>query len=55
MTPAEADLKLAQMKTEIISEDERRSNCSDGRGGYYGCYARLDNLQHLWLRLRRHY
>jgi hypothetical protein len=26
MTPAEADLKLAQMKTEIISEDERRSN-----------------------------
>jgi hypothetical protein len=26
MTPAEAALKLAQMKTEVISEDERRSN-----------------------------
>jgi hypothetical protein len=26
MTPAEAALKLAQMKTEIISEDQRRSN-----------------------------
>jgi hypothetical protein len=26
MTPTEAALKLAQMKTEIISEDERRSN-----------------------------
>jgi hypothetical protein len=26
MTPAEADLKLAQMKTEIVSEDERRHN-----------------------------
>jgi hypothetical protein len=26
MTPAESDLKLAQMKTEVISEDERRSN-----------------------------
>jgi PBP1b-binding outer membrane lipoprotein LpoB len=26
MTPAEADLKLAQMKTEVISEDERRRN-----------------------------
>ena len=26
MTPAEADLKLAQMKTEIVSEDQRRSN-----------------------------
>lgn len=26
MTPAEGDLKVAQMKTEIISEDERRSN-----------------------------
>jgi hypothetical protein len=26
MTSAEADLKLAQMKTEVISEDERRRN-----------------------------
>jgi hypothetical protein len=26
MTPAEAELKLAQMKTEIISEAQRRSN-----------------------------
>jgi hypothetical protein len=26
MTPAEAALKLAQMKTEVISEDQRRSN-----------------------------
>jgi hypothetical protein len=26
MTPAEAALKLAQMKTEVISKDQRRSN-----------------------------
>ena len=26
MTPTEADLKLAEMKTQIISEDQRRSN-----------------------------
>src|SRR4029077_10014664 len=26
MTPAEANLKLAQMKTELVSEDEQRTN-----------------------------
>jgi hypothetical protein len=43
MMPLEANLKLAQMKTELVSEDERRNNNAAVAA------AANDDLQHLWL------